>query len=498
MKFVKNIVIVGGGTSGWSAAAYITNTLPNANVTLIDKENGTPIGVGEATILSFKPFMDACGFDYWEWLNHVDTTPKAGILYPDWIRKGNEVWHPFTTSLPVLDGVNQYTFWSHNRDLDFKRYAIASYDSAVVNNTVNVSYQAYHIDCIKLVNYFKNKISMYSNFKHIQSGVKEINRSKKAIDSLVLDNGQKIEADLFLDCTGFANLLTESPERVDVYGRLFCNSAISCHVEYTDRNEEIKPYTTAHCTEVGWIWIIPTRSRIGTGIVYDKNVTSKEEAQQVLENFWKGRTRSNFAYHKWDPYYKENIWEENVVSVGLSSGFIEPLESTGLALIHLGITKIVDKLKHYYYSSAEITRFNLEMVTAYEDAIDFVSSHYSYTERTEPFWNHVKENYKPSERLQAIIKNHKESDFINNNFLFEDLKIFSPTNYILWLEQLGYKKEKPIEFLFNLSPQEARRYLIEFVDVYQKNSHKHYLNAASEVNLYEDYFKSLFRPDNIR
>jgi tryptophan halogenase len=498
MKFIKKLAIVGGGTSGWSAAAYISNSFPHLEISLIDKEAGSPIGVGEATVLSFKPFMDACGFDYWEWLNNIDTTPKAGILYPNWIKKGNEVWHPFTTSLPIIDGMNQYTLWTHNRDLDFKRYAIASYDSAVLNNTVNVPYQAYHVDCIKLVNYFKNKLSFNNNFKHIRSGVKEIVRDSGKMKKLKLEDDREIEADLYLDCTGFMNLLTENPKRKDVYGRLFCNSAISCHVEYNDRQTEIKPYTTAYCTEVGWIWIIPNRSRIGSGIVYDKHCTTKEHAQSVLENFWKDRKISNFGYHKWDPYYKENIWEGNVVSIGLSSGFIEPLESTGLALIHLGITRLVDKIKHYYYSDSEIKRYNAEMMAAYEDAIDFVSTHYSYTERDEPFWKHVKENYKFSDRLKEIVDNHINSDFINHNFLFEDLKIFSPTNYILWLEQLGYKKKNPVKLLNNMSQSDTRKLLLDFVDCYQANSHKHFIDAPAEVELYEKYYSSSFRPDNIR
>jgi tryptophan halogenase len=496
MKFVKNIVIVGGGTSGWSAAAYIKNNLPQCRVTVIDKETSTPIGVGEATILSFKPFMDACGFDHWDWINNIDTTPKAGILYPNWIKKGNEIWHPFTTSATVVNGLRQYEMWTHNQDLDFKKYAISSYNSAVVHNTVDSTYQAYHVDCIKFVNYVKERLS--DSVTHIKSGVASIKRDGSKIVSLILENGTEVAGDLYLDCTGFRNLLTENPKKVDVYGRLFCNSAISCHVEYEDRSNEIKPYTTAHATEIGWIWIIPTRSRIGTGIVYDKNCTSQEEAENCLRNFWKDRKTSNFNKHNWDPYYKNNIWEENVVSIGLSAGFIEPLESTGLALIHLGITKLVDKLKHYYYSESEASVYNLEMTSAFEDAIDFVSMHYSYTEREEPFWQYVKSNYTPSKRLVEIIKNHIESDFVNHTWFFENLKIFSVMNYILWLEQLGYKKTKKVPIPGEFSEPAIRKYLMEFAEIVQENSHKHFPTAFEEVQIYEKFWQSWFRPEIVR
>lgn len=496
MNYVKKIIIVGGGSSGWSSAAYLSNTLPDCKIYVIDKEVSTPIGVGEATILSFKPFMDACGFDHWDWLNNLDTTPKAGILYPDWIKKGNTVWHPFTTIATVVNGMSQYSMWTHNTDLDFKRYAISSYDSAVTHNTVDSSYQAYHVDCIKFVNYVKDRIK--DRITHLKSGVKNIKRDGTKILSLELENGQEISADLYVDCTGFANILTENPEKVDVYGRLFCNSAVSCHVEYEDRPNEIKPYTTAHATEIGWIWIIPTRSRIGSGLVYDKNFTTEEEAKACLENFWKDRKISKINKHKWDPYYKNKIWDSNVVSIGLSGGFIEPLESTGLALIHLGIIKLVDKIKHYYFSDQEIQRYNLEMHTAYEDAIDFVSSHYSYTEREEPFWQYVKENYKPSERLRSIIENHINSDFMNHNFLFEDLKVFSPNNYALWLEQLGYHKKHPMKLAPGFSKENIRDYLIDFADVVQANNHLKYPDAYTEVETYEKYWQSLFRPEVVR
>lgn len=496
MKFIKSIVIVGGGTSGWSAAAYIANNLPSCNITVVDQEISQPIGVGEATILSFKPFMDACGFDHWDWLNNIDTTPKVGIYYPDWVKKGNTVWHPFKTSLFVVNGIRQYEMWTHNRDLDFKRYAISSYDSAVVNKTVEPGHQAYHIDCIKFVDYVKDRLSR--SVKHINSGVKTVNRGPLGIESLTLENNQQVIGDLYIDCTGFKNVLTENPVRNNVYGRLFCNSAMSCHVEYEDRRQELNPYTTAHATEMGWIWTIPTRSRIGSGFVYDKNCVTDEQAQEHLEKYWAGRKISKITKHNWNPYYKDEVWQNNVVSVGLSAGFIEPLESTGLALIHLGITKLVDKIKHYYYSESETARYNLDMKAAFEDAIDFVSMHYSYTERKEPFWQYVRDNYTPSDRLKEIIKNHINSDFVNTSGVFEDTKIFSPMNYTLWLEQMGYGKNPPAKLYTDFSRAQIRDYLIHFTDTVQKTEDVVFPNAVAEVEMYERYWQSPFRPEVIR
>jgi tryptophan halogenase len=496
MKTIKSIAIIGGGTSGWSAAAYISNNLPNCQVTVIDKTVSVPIGVGEATILSFKPFMTACGFDYWDWLNNLDTTPKSGILYPNWVRKGNEVWHPFRTSLQVVNGLRQYEMWTHNRDLDFKKFAIASYESAVINKTAETNMQAYHVDCIKMINFIKDRIK--DDITYIQQGVKQINRNNTGIESVILENEQSISADLFIDCTGFSNLLTENPVKKDLYGRLFCNSAVSCHVEYNDRDAEMHPYTRAIATEIGWIWVIPIRSRIGTGLVYDKNCVTEQEAREYLANFWKDHKISDMHKHNWDPYYKEQIWQDNVVSIGLSAGFIEPLESTGLALIHLGIVRLVDKIKHYTFSELESSRYNQEMITAFEDAIDFVSTHYMNTERTEPFWQHVKNNYTPSKRLVSILENHITSDTVNTSPLYEDLKIFSPLNYTLWLEQLGFAKQIPCKLNTDLSKEDIKGYLYYFGAIVEATKHIFGMTVSEEVNTYEKYWASPFKPQDLK
>ena len=138
------------------------------------------------------------------------------------------------------------------------------------------------------------------------------------------------------------------------------------------------------------------------------------------------------------------------------------------------------------------------MITAFEDAIDFVSSHYSYTERTEPFWQHVKENFKPSERLKTIIDNHINLDFVPTSKLYENNKIFSPINYTLWLEQLGYTKKSPINLHTHLLPNEIRDYLIHFSDTIQSTYHNLHTEAVAEVETYEKYAMSPFRPEKIR
>ena len=491
MQNIKNIVIVGGGTSGWSTAAYISNQLPNCKVTIIDQEGGMPIGVGEATILTFKTFMEGCGFNYWDWLNNIDATPKAGIVYPGWVRKDNTVWHPFNTSKTVVNSMRQYEMWTHNRDLDFKKYAISSYQTVVEHNTPSSS-QAFHIDCIKFIKYVKERI--LGDIIYINKGVKTIHREGDKILKLELQDGNIVTADLFVDCSGFKNILTINPVKKDLYGRLFCNTAQSCHVEYNNRAKELHPYTKAVATDIGWIWVIPTRTRIGSGIVYDKNCVSDEQAKKCLQDFWKDHTMSDTHKHNWDPYYKEKIWESNVVSVGLSAGFIEPLESTGLALIHLGITRLVDKIKHYSFTDTDISHYNLEMTTAFEDAIDFVSMHYSKTERTEPFWQYVSENYKLTDRLKQIIEAHLNSDTLQISGIYENIKIFSPLNYTLWLEQLGYHKKVPITLRSGLDNTQIRAYLCAFSEIVEGTAHYNYKDAHTEVAMYEKYWGSPFKP----
>ena len=340
---VKDIVIVGGGSSGWMAAAAISRC-NDVNVTLVDKEVPTPLGVGEATLLSFEKFMvEQCGFDPNEFLAELDAGLKAGILFKDWGHKGNEIWLPFYwLNYPFSDPpVSMVDAWSTSQDIDFKKLEVlyqCSMDNIIDRTQIGEGY-AVHIDCIKLIKYIKEKIS--DRITYVNSSVKDI--SGNILD---LENGDQIYADLFIDCTGFKSILKRKRDRVNLSDRLYVDTAVAGPIEYEDKHNEFRPYTTTTAVYDGWIWNTPLQSRIGTGLVFNRNITSIDQAKEYFCSFWDQRTTPDkLKVIDWTPYYDTNQWEGKVVSIGLSAGFIEPLESTGLGLIIEGIKTLRDNYK---------------------------------------------------------------------------------------------------------------------------------------------------------
>ena len=456
---VKDIVIVGGGSSGWMAAAAISRC-NDVNVTLVDKEVPTPLGVGEATLLSFEKFMvEQCGFNPNEFLRELDAGLKAGILFKDWGHKGNEIWLPFYwLNYPFSDPpVSMVDAWSTSQDIDFKKLEVlyqCSMDNIIDRTQIGEGY-AVHIDCIKLINYIKEKIS--DRITYVNSSVKDI--SGNILD---LENGNQIYADLFIDCTGFKSILKRKRDRVNLSDRLYVDTAVAGPIEYEDKHNEFRPYTTTTAVYDGWIWNTPLQSRIGTGLVFNRNITSIDQAKEYFCSFWDQRTTPDkLKVIDWTPYYDTNQWDGNVVSIGLSAGFIEPLESTGLGLIIEGIKTLSKLLNDGFCNQYDINYYNNHMALAYEQCVDYVNSHYSKSNINSPFWDYVRDNYKMSE-AQEVFLDEMSSE---NKTIMPGGKgfIFGVGNWIHWLIQAGYPLE-PRSWMQHDKMDESLNHLIECED----------------------------------
>lgn len=433
---IKRIVIVGGGTSGWLTAASVVNNIPNVEVYLIDKEVSTPVGVGEATLLQFDHFMENdCGFERSEWINELDAIPKSGILFPDWA--GNEVWHPFYFSFVDKD-VPLCDAWTHT---EFELRSLLVHDPSLFGVSVDLndlhSY-AYHIDCSKLVGYIKKKLK--DSVRVIESEVMFCKRDRRNyITELLLSDNQTISGDVFFDCTGFKHVLKNDRDSVELLGRLFCDTAVAGHVDYLDQSE-IKPYVTCPAVDHGWIWQIPLQSRLGTGLVFNRSITPIDEAKEYFQNYWSGRVKEDsIKVIDWTPYYDKNMWSGNVISIGLSAGFIEPLESTGIALITEGIIKSVQILSSRCFSEHDSDLFNAYMKSMFEACVDFVSMHYDRSNKDTKFWRFVRENFKQSELQKIYVDNMKSP---GPSMITGKPSMFGGANWIYWLLQLGYPLSK--------------------------------------------------------
>ena len=435
---IKKITIVGGGTSAWLSAAFLLNQSPKGTeILVIDKENGSPVGVGEATILSFKSFMDFCGFPIQSWFDDIDATFKAGILFSNWNRDGEDIWHPF--AFPQFDilGTSLINLWSKT-DFDFKTHASALYECSVKENKVdpdNLSSYAFHIDCGKLVKFIQSKIKNRIDF--INSEVVDVIKNETGkIDHLILSNGQQIQSDLYIDCTGFKRLIGSSPKTINLRDRLFCDTAVAGHIPYIDIENEMRPYVICDAVDHGWIWNIPVKSRIGSGLVFNRSITDPEEAKDYFVDYWDNRLeKSSLKVIDWTPYYHENFWDDNVVCIGLSAGFIEPLESTGVGLICAGILELGDRIKKAHFNSHDIDLYNSKMKCFFENSVDFINMHYANTNKSGRFWEWVKETHRFTDTHQYFIDKFLEDPF---SFPYDGTEMFIGNNWSTWLCQLGY------------------------------------------------------------
>ena len=419
---MNSITIVGGGSSAWLTAAYFKNNT-NYSITIIDKEEDNSVGVGEATTRDFESFLKKCGFDKSEWFKPIDATLKAGIYFPNFSRKN--IWHPFLLSLPNKKyNSNLYEALTYNKEKIFTDLPFLDISLKNEVNYKSLENYAYHIDCSKLVSFIKKRLKI--NF--INSEVINIEYDDNLlIDRLELKNGSFIKSDLYIDCTGFQQILGNNKDRVDTTNRLFCDTAVAAHVEYNDKEKELKPYVTSTAVEHGWVWNIPIQSRIGSGLVFNRTITSIEEAKKWLVNYYPDNKVTNIKVIDWTPYYLKQQWKGNVVNIGLSSGFVEPLESSGLRLIMESIELLVKNLKE-----GSIRSFNNKMVDNYEDVIDFINMHYQYCNIISDFWNYVRGNIISSnktEHYRNILKTGiKIDDSIGNS-------IFDNGSWICWMLQ---------------------------------------------------------------
>lgn len=454
---VKNVTIAGGGTAGWLTAAYLKHQIPHLEITLVDKVVKETVGVGEGTLLNIGDFLNECGFPFYEWFTATDATYKSSILFKNWQDKNKDIWHPFfKRPTQVSETFKLQDLWTQNQDLDFKKFASAFYDISIENkiNTNSLKSYAFHIDCGKLVEYIQNKIKI--NF--VNSDIVKVNKKDKIIKSITLANGKSITSDLFIDCTGWKNVLGKPEEKIDLQDRLFCNTAIAGHVPYIDKQKEINPYVISEAVDHGWIWNIPVYSRIGSGLVFNRDITDIDVAKDFFVKYWDNRiSKDDLKVLDWTPYYYEDMWHGNKVCIGLSAGFIEPLESTGVAMITSGITQLSNAIREQFVTQHDIDYFNKQMQILFEDCADFVSMHYYKNKRKTKFWDWVNNKFVKTDRMNFYIDTLKDkTQPLPYDGHFNS--IFIGCNWTTWLCQMDFDISEKIT---GLTKEQAREHLVK-------------------------------------
>ena len=405
---IENVVIVGGGTAGWMTATYLNKAFGSqVKITLVETKVVPRIGVGEATIPNLqKIFWDFLGIPEQEWMRQVNGSYKAGIRFVNWRKykpeEGyNHFYHTFGV-LPSIDGIPLPLYWYYhtkgNNLFDYSCYSqvlmMDGKKSPVhMNGTTAVSH-AWHFDA-NLLAEFLTEWGKKQGIAHILDSFQSAKLDEQGnIASIQTTNGLTLEADLFIDCTGFRGLLINQllgEPFIDMSDYLLCDGAIATSIPYKDKNDEIngtEPYTTSFAQEAGWTWKIPLKGRFGSGYVYSSKFISEDEAANNFCKFWNlDQSKVQLNRIRFRTGRNRRAWVKNCVSIGLSSCFLEPLESTGIYFITGAIYQLAKYFPTKQIEPAWRDKFNSEIEYMYDDCRDFIQAHYFATTRDDtPFW----------------------------------------------------------------------------------------------------------------
>ena len=403
---IRRVVIVGGGTAGWIAASVLSKMMGAVlDITLVESDRIGTVGVGEATIPQIRRLNQLLGIDEAEFVRRTRGSFKLGIEFNDWGRVGESYLHTFgDTGLP-LAGLPFHHYWLRHRAAhqgsdywDYSLHHHAAYSNKFaplerVGNTQmgGLSY-AYHFDAGLYALYLR-ELAEARGVRRVEGIVRDVvlHAETGFIESVALEDGRTVEGELFIDCTGFRGLLIGEALGVryqDWSHWLPCNRAVAVPCE---RVGKLLPYTKASAREAGWQWRIPLQHRTGNGHVFCDSFTDVDTATERLLGSLDGKPTAEPKVLKFTTGRRERLWEKNCVSLGLASGFLEPLESTSIHIIQSNVGRLVDLFPSAGFDAVTTAEYNRVTTTEYDLIRDFLILHYHQTQRDDTaFWNHCR------------------------------------------------------------------------------------------------------------
>ncbi|WP_031236910.1 tryptophan halogenase family protein [Asticcacaulis sp. AC460] len=474
---IRKVVIVGGGTAGWMAAAGMSKLLPANQVAfrVVESEAIGTVGVGEATIPHILYFNRLLGIDENEFVRKTNATFKTGIEFVNWGRLGQSYIHPFGPYGGPMDGIHFHHFWLRYAALGkappLERYSLMIQaaragkfqrpDPSKVNSALSLIAYAFHFDA-----------SLYARLMREQAEARGVIRTEGRItnvvqdpqsghvQSVVLETGEVIEGDLFIDCSGFRGLLIEQTLKAgyDDWSRyLPCDRAVARACE---RVADPIPYTRATAKSSGWQWRIPLQSRTGNGHVYSSAHISDDAALDSLNADLDGAPLTEPNFLRFTAGIRKSPWKKNVVSLGLASGFLEPLESTSIHLIQTAIARLMTNFPDKTFNQPDIDYYNRRTRLEYEQVRDFIILHYNATARDDsPFWNYCRTMAIPQtleDRLAIFKENARQ--YRHDNELFNEVSWLA----VMHGQNIEPKRYHPIADM--ISEEELVRRMAHFED----------------------------------
>jgi len=432
------ILIVGGGTAGWMTAAGLAKLLPKglAEIKLVESQQIGTVGVGEATVPHIRFFNAKLGIDENDFIRRTKATFKLGIEFCDWSRLGDSYIHPFGEYGKNIDGIPFHQHWLRAKNQgfaqDLEHYSLPilaaredkfDFPAQDLASPLSTYSYAYQFDAGLYAQYLRD-FSEALGVKRLEGRIidTQLDGNTGFVKSVKLENGTELEADLFIDCSGFRGLLIEQALKTgyeDWTQWLPCDRAYAAPCE---TNGAMTPYSRATAKDAGWVWRIPLQHRVGNGHVYSSAFTTDEQALEDLVNQLESPPQSDPIKLFFKTGIRKKTWSKNVVSIGLSAGFLEPLESTSIMLIQIAIGYLLDMFPDHNFDPVNEMEFNRAMGLEYERVRDFLILHYHATERDDTeFWNYCRTMQIPdslSDRMQlfkesGVVSHYKEGAFLD-------------------------------------------------------------------------------------
>jgi tryptophan 6-halogenase len=487
----KSVVIVGGGSSGWMTAAYLKKALKGVDITLVEAPHIKSIGVGEATFSTIKLFFDYLGLEEHEWMPSCNAAYKLAIKFVNWRKEGGHFFHPFQR-YEMVDGYNAAEWWLKlkrgEESFDYSCFTIPAlcdakrspryldgrvFDDKVQNyfadgdrvpNAFLAEHQvqypyAYHFDAGLLANFLEGYATQRGVCKVEDEVIHVAVGEDGGISHIVTKEHGAISADLFVDCTGFRGLLINQALKepfISFNDVLLNDSAVALQVPVDVRANGIEPFTTATALSAGWVWNIPLYGRVGTGYVYSSQFISKDEAEAEFRQYVGPAADNCRANHiKMRIGRTRRSWVKNCVAIGLSSGFVEPLESTGIFFIQQGIEELVHHFPGGELDESVIASYNKTVAEAIDGVKDFLTLHYCVIDRDDtPFWQAVRNDVKVPASLEERLSLWRQR-LPNNKSINSAYHGFESYSYSVMLLGLGHEPTSSLPVLDHMDDRNA-------------------------------------------
>jgi len=409
---IRDIVIVGGGTAGWMTAAALVRMLGRTHtVHLVESEEIGTVGVGEATIPPLAVFNQVLGIDEDDFLRRTQGTIKLGIEFRDWLRPGHRYMHAFGGLGRPLGLTGFHHFWLRAHALglddDWEAYALNSVAARALRygrpqrrrTALEPLTHAFHFDAGLYAAYLR-EYATGRGVRRTEGKIRQtvLNALNGHVDAVELEDGTRVRGDLFVDCSGFRGLLIEQALATgfdDWSHWLPCDRAwaVPC-----DRGGAFTPYTMSTARSAGWQWRIPLQHRTGNGHVFSSRHMGEDEAASILLDHLDGPVQAEPRLLRFTAGRRRRMWNRNVVAIGLSSGFLEPLESTSIHLVQSAVSRLLLLLPNDGIDPVEVEEFNQRSQQEYERIRDFIILHYKATEREDSvFWRDCRHMAIPEE-----------------------------------------------------------------------------------------------------